>query len=73
VDDFSESEFVKAAKEIWNPQWFTTEEGWSGGSYADAISFCQLHLKDGELCPYQGKSHYYLVSILLSTSSCQDN
>jgi hypothetical protein len=60
VDDFSESEFVKAAKEIWNPQWFTTEEGWSGGSYADAISFCQLHFKDGELCPYQGKCHYYI-------------
>ena len=53
VEEFTESEFMKAAYEMWNPVWFTADDGWNGGSYAKAIGFCNEHLEEGELCPYQ--------------------
>ena len=53
VEEFSESEFMKAAKEVWDPRWFSSDDGWNGGSFAEAIQFCNTNLDDGELCTYQ--------------------
>jgi hypothetical protein len=53
VEEFSSSEFMQAAKEVWDPKWFSSEDGWAGSTYADAINFCNENLQDGELCPYQ--------------------
>jgi hypothetical protein len=53
IEEFSSSEFMQAAKEVWNPKWFSSDDGWNGASYAEAISFCNQNLEEGELCPYQ--------------------
>lgn len=33
------------------PLWFSTQDGWNGGSHADAIEFCQS-VRNRNLCPY---------------------
>lgn len=44
-------------KDVVKPVWFDKSEGWNGGSYDDAESFCQS--KDGrEVCPYNAYCPY---------------
>ena len=43
-------ESINAMIKSLNPWWYSQESGWSGGSYHDAIDFCQR--KHQELCPY---------------------
>jgi hypothetical protein len=33
------------------PLWFSTQDGWNGGSHADAIEFCRS-VRNRNLCPY---------------------
>lgn len=46
-------EFLQAVKDVWDPVWFSTSDGWDGGSYPEAIDFCRQNIPNGELCPYQ--------------------
>lgn len=74
---FTETEFMTAAKEVWNPQWFSAKDGWNGGSYATAINFCEETLEDGHLCPYQAicpnglSTDPYMSSEISSTTMSQ--
>ncbi|KAL3786142.1 hypothetical protein HJC23_010716 [Cyclotella cryptica] len=49
----SADEFLQAVKEVWDPVWFSTSDGWDGGMYPEAIDFCAQNVPNGELCPYQ--------------------
>ncbi|KAL3827255.1 hypothetical protein ACHAXA_004730 [Cyclostephanos tholiformis] len=48
-------------REQFKPLWLSSAEGWNGGSYSDAASFCNS-IRGKELCPYsvicpQGPGH----------------
>eukprot|EP00956_Cyclotella_meneghiniana_P045827 scaffold386429_cov93-Cyclotella_meneghiniana.AAC.4 len=76
-EGFTESEFMTAARDVWNPQWFSSKDGWNGGSYVTAINFCEEKLEDGHLCPYQAicpnglSTDPYMSSEIFSTKMSQ--
>lgn len=43
-------EDIDGMKQMLNPLWYDSESGWTGGTYHDAIDFCEL--KHQRLCPY---------------------
>jgi hypothetical protein len=53
ITEPSQDEFLQAVKDVWDPVWFSTSDGWNGGSYIEALDFCRNNLPTGELCPYQ--------------------
>jgi hypothetical protein len=50
-DNLSTQEREKAVITAFRPIWFSSEHGWSSGSYEDAVNFCESY-NHMVLCPY---------------------
>ena len=50
-DNLSSQEREKAVIAAFRPIWFSSEHGWSSGSYEDAVNFCESY-NHMVLCPY---------------------
>lgn len=44
------------------PKWLSLDDGWFGGSHADAEAFCH-HLEGRQLCPYAGKANRIMLAL----------